>query len=39
MSRGAIMLRAVRSGEELEYATLDIPRHRPRASKMTPGDA
>jgi hypothetical protein len=28
MSRGAIMLRAVRSGEELEYATFDAPRHR-----------
>jgi hypothetical protein len=27
MSRGAIMLRAVRSGEELEYTTLDSPRH------------
>jgi hypothetical protein len=31
MSRGAIMLRAAASGEELEYSTLDIPRHRPRA--------
>lgn len=30
MSRGSIMLRAARSGVELEYATLDIPRHRPR---------
>lgn len=33
MSRGSIMLRAARSGEELEYATLDAPRHgkgRPR---------
>lgn len=30
MSRGSIMLRAARSGQELEYATLDIPRHRPR---------
>ena len=38
MSRGAIMLRAARSGEELEYATLDIPRHRPRVAKMTPED-
>ena len=30
MSRGSIMLRAAQSGEELEYATLDIPRHRKR---------
>lgn len=28
MSRGGLMLRAARSGEELEYATLDAPRHR-----------
>jgi hypothetical protein len=28
MSRGALMLRAARSGEELEYTTLDAPRHR-----------
>jgi hypothetical protein len=28
MSRGALMLRAAASGEELEYATLDAPRHR-----------
>jgi hypothetical protein len=28
MSRGALMLRAAASGEELEYATLDQPRHR-----------
>ena len=30
MSRGSLMLKASRSGEELEYAPLDIPRHRPR---------
>ncbi|MEO8217493.1 MAG: hypothetical protein ABI718_10475 [Acidobacteriota bacterium] len=30
MSRGSLMLNASRSGEELEYAPLDIPRHRPR---------
>jgi hypothetical protein len=34
MSRGAIMLRAARTGEELEYATLDIPRHRKRDVKL-----
>lgn len=28
MSRGSIMLKAARSGEELEYATLDTPRHK-----------
>jgi hypothetical protein len=28
MQRGALMLRASRSGEELEYVTLDAPRHR-----------
>jgi hypothetical protein len=30
MSRGSILLRAVREDQELEYSTLDIPRHRPR---------
>jgi hypothetical protein len=30
MKRGALLLRAVRSGEELEYTTLDTPRHRRR---------
>jgi hypothetical protein len=30
MSRGALMLRAAASGIELEYATLDQPRHRAR---------
>jgi hypothetical protein len=30
MSRGSIMLKAAASGQELEYATLDIERHRPR---------
>jgi hypothetical protein len=28
MSRGGLMLRAVRAGEELEYVTLDAPRRR-----------
>lgn len=28
MSRGGLMLRAVRANEELEYVTLDAPRHR-----------
>jgi hypothetical protein len=32
MSRGAMMLRSARTGEELEYTTLDVPRHRPRSS-------
>lgn len=31
MSRGALMLRAAASGIELEYATLDAPRHRKRS--------
>jgi hypothetical protein len=31
MQRGALMLRAVREGKELEYATLDAPRHRARS--------
>jgi hypothetical protein len=30
MSRGGLMLRAVRENRELEYATLDAPRHRSR---------
>jgi hypothetical protein len=30
MSRGGLMLRAARSGEEFEYATLDVDRHRKR---------
>lgn len=29
MSRGGLMLRAVRENRELEYVTLDAPRHRP----------
>jgi len=29
MSRGGLMLRAVRTNRELEYTTLDTPRHRP----------
>ena len=33
MSRGALMLRAALSGVELEYATLDAPRHREGAGK------
>jgi len=30
MARGSLLLRAARSGEELEYGTLDQPRHRRR---------
>jgi hypothetical protein len=30
MSRGSVLLRAVREEQELEYSTLDIPRHRKR---------
>lgn len=33
MSRGALMLRAAQSGEELQYSTLDVPRHRKRVEK------
>lgn len=33
MSRGSLMLRAVREDQELEYSTLDIPRHRPRGPR------
>jgi hypothetical protein len=29
MSRGGLLLRAVRANRELEYTTLDAPRHRP----------
>jgi hypothetical protein len=32
MARGAILLRAARSGEELEYGTLDQPRQRPKSA-------
>ena len=32
MSRGGLMLRAVRANRELEYTTLDAPRHRGRAA-------
>jgi hypothetical protein len=31
MRRGALLLRATREGEELEYTTLDTPRHRRRS--------
>ena len=31
MSRGSILLRAAREDRELEYSTLDIPRHKKRA--------
>jgi hypothetical protein len=33
MSRGALMLRAAASGTELEYVTLDAPRHRRRPER------
>lgn len=37
MSRGGLMLRAVRADQELEYTTLDAPRHRaPGASGKMP---
>ena len=38
MSRGGLMLRAARAGRELEYTTLDTPRHRPPggSGKMPP---
>ncbi|MES1241867.1 MAG: hypothetical protein ABUT39_09635 [Acidobacteriota bacterium] len=29
MSRGSVLLKAVREDRELEYSTLDVPRHRP----------
>lgn len=35
MSRGALLLRAARSGEELEYGTLDLPRRGPRAAPVS----
>jgi hypothetical protein len=31
MSRGSVLLRAVRENQELEYSTLDVPRHRKRS--------
>lgn len=34
MSRGSILLRAVREDQELEYSTLDIPRHRPKGPRI-----
>ena len=33
MSRGSVLLRAVREDSELEYSTLDVPRHKPRHRK------
>jgi hypothetical protein len=33
MSRGGLMLRAVREQQELEYVTLDAPRHRARSAE------
>ncbi|HWM90701.1 MAG TPA: hypothetical protein VN493_08045 [Thermoanaerobaculia bacterium] len=33
MSRGSVLLRAVREDSELEYSTLDVPRHKPRPKK------
>jgi hypothetical protein len=35
MSRGGLMLRAVREGVELDYVTLDAPRHRVNAPAQT----
>ena len=35
MSRGSLMLRAAQSGVELEYATLDAPRHGGRKASAT----
>lgn len=32
MSRGSVLLRAVREDQELEYSTLDIPRHKKRGA-------
>jgi hypothetical protein len=32
MSRGSVLLRAVREDRELEYSTLDVPRHRKRGA-------
>lgn len=31
MSRGSVLLKAVQAGEELEYSTLDVPRHARRS--------
>jgi len=39
MARGALLLRAARSGEELLYGTLDQPRHRRGKSKSKEGKA
>jgi hypothetical protein len=36
MARGGLMLRAVRADKELEYATLDAPRHRTGGSGKMP---
>lgn len=36
MARGSILLRAARSGEELEYGTLDRPRQASKGAKSTP---
>ena len=36
MARGGLMLRAVRANRELEYATLDAPRHRTGGSGKMP---
>lgn len=36
MSRGSILLRAVREDRELEYSTLDVPRHKKREPKAGP---
>ena len=38
MSRGGLMLRAARLGRELEYTTLDAPRHRTGGSGKMPSD-
>ena len=34
MSRGSILLRAVREDQELDYSTLDVPRHRKREPRV-----
>ncbi|HYH07759.1 MAG TPA: hypothetical protein VEK11_11950 [Thermoanaerobaculia bacterium] len=38
MARGGLMLRAVRADKELEYTTLDAPRHRTGGSGKMPAD-
>ncbi len=38
MARGGLMLRAVRANKELEYTTLDAPRHRTGGSGKMPAD-